>query len=128
MAYTGIQATVDFYIVREADLTNEITDILTSMTRASKDCANLATNTAAERNEVRSEYDPGTDEYKDAMDDVNSKYQTKLSEINAWESELETQKQSLETELKATTTSKESFQAALKQNVTTDSKYGSQGQ
>lgn len=45
MSFTGIQATVDFYTMREADLTNQMTDIMTAITRAAQQTSSLATET-----------------------------------------------------------------------------------
>ena len=127
MAFTGIQATVDFYTVRESDLTNQLTDIMTEITRKSKDTSSLTQEECKNKDAVRGEYTAGTDEYHDAMQEVTDDYDMKLAEITTWENELEVQKGQIETELKATTAYKESFQSALKQNVQSDMKYGGGG-
>lgn len=127
MASTGLLDTVNLYTMREADLTNQLSDIVMSINRASKDSMKLLDKTGKEKSEVREQYETGSDEYKDAMQEVQDEYEYSLAKINQWESELEVKKENLETEIKATTVAKEGFQAALKQNVTKDHQYGGNG-
>lgn len=124
MSFVGIQANLNFYTEREADLTDELSDILTNITQATRKISNITEEEAELRGEVREQYDPGSDEYKDAMQKIQDDHTMKLADISEWESELETQKQQIETELKATTSYKESFTAVLKQNVQKDFKFG----
>lgn len=127
MASTGLLETVNMYIRREADLTNQLSDIVVSINRASTDSLNLLTKTNAEKADVRKQYEAGSDGYKDAMAKVQDDYETSLAVINQWESELSVEKENLETQIKAATVAKEGFQAALKQNVTKDHQYGGSG-
>lgn len=127
MASTGLLETVNMYTRREADLTNQLSDIVVSINRASTDSLNLLQKTSKEKTDVRKQYEAGTDAYKDAMAEIQDEYETSLAVINQWESELTVQKENIETELKASTTAKEGFQAALKQNVTKDHQYGGSG-
>lgn len=123
MSFTGIQATVDFYTAQEGYLTNEMTDIMMKITRASKDTTKLTEETSEQKDEVRQAYDPKSDEYKEAMSQIEDDYELKLAEITEWESELQTKKDELETEIKATTSYEQSFTSMLKQNVSNDFKY-----
>ena len=124
MSYAGIQATVNFYTLREADLTNELTNIMTNITQASGDSMDLVQSTNQSKAEVRNTYTPGTSEYEAQMAQINDGYDLKLAQITDWEKELETKKQTLETEIQATTSYKESFKSSLKQNIQKDFKYG----
>lgn len=124
MSFVGVQATVNFYTEREADLTNQLTDIMTDITQATKQIANITEDEANQKGDVRDAYDPESEEYENAMEKIRDEHAVKLAEISEWESELETQKQAIETELKATTSYKESFMGVLKQNVQKDFKFG----
>jgi Siphovirus Gp157. len=124
MSFTGIQAVVDFYTMQEANLTNQMTDIMMAITRASGEIAGIAIDFRDQRNAVRNAYNRDSSAYKDAMDEIQDDYELKLAEITAWESELETKKDALEAEIKATSSYKDSFQQALKQNIQSDFKYG----
>lgn len=124
MAFTGIQGTIDFYTQQEADLTNQITDILMSETLASRQTTQIADQSVNERTVVKNSYDAGSQQYDDAMAEIQDNYQLQLAKITSWESELQTKQQQLETQLKAVTSYKESFMGALKQNVQKSFKYG----
>ena len=124
MSYASIQSTVDLYTQREAQLTNHLSDILNSVALATRQSGTLADKASTSRRAVMAEYDKDDDEYKPAMDEIQNEYQDNLAHISSWESELEIQKEEMETEIQATSTYKESLLAALKQNVQKDSKYG----
>lgn len=127
MSYAGIQATVNFYTLREADLTNELTEIMTSITQASSETMDIVESTNESKADVRNTYESGTSEYEAQMEQINDDYDIKLAQITDWEKELEAKKQVLETEIQATTSYKESFKSALKQNIQKDYKYGDGG-
>lgn len=130
MAFTGIQGTIDFYTQQEADLTNQITDILMSETLASRETTEIANQSVNQRTMVKNEYTSSDGQitniqgYDDAMADIQDNYQLQLAKISSWESELQTKQQQLETQLKAITSYKESFMGVLKQNVQKSFKYG----
>lgn len=127
MSYAGIQSTVNLCTMREADLTNQLTDIMTEITRACKDTSKLAEVASASREAVKGEYSPDSTEYEQAMDDIQEEYELNLAQISSWESELEAQKEEKETEIQATGAYKESFMSALKQNIQKDYKFGGNG-
>lgn len=129
MAFTGIQTTIDFYTQRESELTNKITEILMSETMASRETSQIASDSIDKRTVVENTYQGHTDNpgYSAAMAEIQDEYQLQLAKITSWESELEVEQHNLETELKATTAYKESFQSVLKQNVQTSFKYGDGG-
>lgn len=124
MSCSGIQATVNFYTAREADLTHDLTDIMMDITLATKESSKIIAETTNNRAAVKEQYESGTDEYDEAMQAVQDDYNLKLADITAWESELETQKETMETEIQATKSYKDSFTEVLKQNIKTDFKYG----
>lgn len=128
MSFVGIQATVDFYTAQEADITNQLSDIMTSITQATKQSSsvleeeNEAKDAVYEKANSDSTY-ANSNQYNSDLQKVTDEYQVKLADITEWESELQTQKQTLQTQLQATTSYKESFTSALKQNVQSDFKY-----
>lgn len=127
MSFTGIEATINFYTQQESDLTNQVTDILFEITQAGKKSQALVVQTTNERQSVRDAFDSDDPGYDTAMSEINDEYQLKLSDISAWESELETKKSTLETSLKTATSYKESLLAMVKSNVQKDFKYGQSG-
>lgn len=124
MSIAAIQSTVNLYTLQESDLTNQLSDILTQITRASGEISDLSEETGNLRAQVKEQYEPGTDDYKSAMENIQYDYELELAEIQQWESQLETEKSMLQTELEAISTYKESFKSVLKQNVQSDFKYG----
>ena len=127
MAFTGMQATINLCIVREGQLTNELTDIMTQMTQACRETAQQAEEVSAAKRNIRTDYEYGVIDdttYQDRKDEVQEEYELALAQLTAWESELESQKNELETEIQATTAYKESFLSAAKQNIQKDFKYG----
>lgn len=128
MSFTGIQTTVDFYLMQEATLSNELTDIMTKITQATNQISEVSTYTSQQREAVKAECPDNTSaQYKAAMDDIESEYECKLSNISAWESELQVEKEAKQTEIQATRSYAESFKSALKENIQKDFKYGGAG-
>lgn len=127
MGSANILDTVNFYTVRVADITNELTDIMTSLTRETRKSTALAQKTNDERAAVKSEYEVGSDEYDAAMDDIDHKYEVKLADISQWESELQGEKTEKEVEAKEANGNLETYKAILKQDVQTDGRYGGGG-
>lgn len=124
MSYTGIQSTVNLYTMREADLTNQMTDIMTDITQAMRETGELAEIKSTARQVIMGDSSLDDEERKAALAEIQDEYETNLAQISSWESELEIQKEQMETEIQATTAYKESFMSALKQNIQKDYKYG----
>lgn len=125
MSFTGMQATVDFYTVQKNDLTNEITDIMMQITQATNQISKLSVSTSQAREEARAYYgDVTSSSYQFAIAEIEDNYETNLSVIQAWETELQTQKDTKQVELQATASYIESFKSAEKENIQKDFKYG----
>lgn len=127
MSFTGIQATINFYTIEQANLTNQLTDIMQDITSASSKTSKIATSVAEKRGWVRETYPSDSDAYDDVMDEIENEFETQMAVINSWENELATKKDLLQTQLQATTSYKESFTAALKTNVQGGFKYAQGG-
>lgn len=122
MSFAGIQATVNFYTLQEASLTGQLDAIMTQISQASSQTSELAQQTEEKKTSVYNAN--GSSDYTSEIEEIQNEYELKLSEITSWENQLEIKKTTLETELKATTSYKESYTSALKQNVQSDFKYG----
>ena len=127
MSCSGIQSTVNLCTMREAQLTNELTDIMTNITQACRETSDLATITSSARESIEGDKTLTDDAKYKALDKVQDDYELNLAKISSWENELEIQKKQKETEIQATSSYKESFMSALKQNVQKDYKYGGSG-
>lgn len=124
MAIAAIQTLLDLYTLQESSLTDQMSDISMDITLASRQMSQLAQKTSDKKTEVKTKYDSSDDEYKEEMDDIQDEYDMKLSEIQAWETELETKKDNLKVELEAIQNYKESYTSIQKKNIQNDFKYG----
>lgn len=124
MAIAAIQTLLDLYTLQESSLTDQMSDISMDITLASRQMSKLAQNTSDKKTEVKTKYDSSDDEYKDEMDEIQDEYDMKLSEIQAWETELETKKDNLKVELETIQNYKESYTSIQKKNIQNDFKYG----
>ena len=73
-------------------------------------------------------YDPdygyGTDEYMIIIENFENEHEYELANLNAWESELEIEKNNLETRLNELTSYESSWQKLLQTNIKNDFSYG----
>ena len=76
-------------------------------------------------------YDPdygyGTDEYSEMLLQLQNDHEFELANINAWESELEVQKESLETQLNEINGYESAWQKLLLSNIKNEFMYGGIG-
>jgi hypothetical protein len=124
MAYAGLLATVNLYTAEKADLTSQLSTIMESISRATGESSQISSDEASEQSALAAKYGTDSTEYEVANDELEHKYDAQLKAINAWESELQVQKQNLETQVQEVSSYLESFQSALKDNVKKDFKYG----
>lgn len=129
MTIATVQQTLLLYSMEKANITQDLEDIMNKITSATSKSTDLMASTNEKRTYYAqlAEQNPemaDTTEYKNDVAAVESDYQLQLAEINAWESQLEQQKNHKETELKAVTSFEESWTAVLKKNIQNDFKYG----
>lgn len=116
---SGLLITSDTCISLISDLTNELTDIQTEITRESKNELSLLTTTNTKRANIRKQFKSGTEEYKKAMDEIDDNYEFELAKLNVWESQLNQEKQRLQDQIQANGAYKNGFDGMLKQSVST---------
>jgi len=129
MAVAGINETILQYQMESNSITSQLTTVMFKITSATKNDVDLTQKTNKNRAYLANlvQTNPtyaDTTEYKVASAAVEDDYQVQLAEINSWESELEQQKNSLETRAKEVSSFQESWTAALKQNIKKDFTYG----
>lgn len=130
MAESSLLCVIQSCQMREAELTTQVTAILSKIIENSNKQCLVSEEETTQKAAIYQYWSTATTSSSTEQDDLSAledDYQLKLSEITSWESELETQKQTLETELQATTAYCESFKAVLKQNISSDFKYGGGG-
>lgn len=134
MSHASLSATVSLTIMQQDQLTAQLSDIMGDITMATRQSSKTSNKEATALSSLKAEYakavaDPKTyaadyAKYQDEKDDLEKDFQCELSKITEWESELETQKSTLETEIQATSAYKDSFTSLLKTNIQKDYKYG----
>jgi len=76
-------------------------------------------------------YDPnvgyGTDDFTDILIDLQNSHEFEMGSLTAWESQLEAQKEQLETQLNEVTQYESSWQKLLQQNIKNEFSYGGTG-
>lgn len=126
MASSSILGLCDLYLAQKNELTCEATDILMSITSASRKESTLASETEKSKNVLKTEYQAGTiDEtaYESGKDEIQNDYEMKLSVINTWEKELEMKKSNIETQAQEAQAYLDSYRSVLKTNTQKDYKY-----
>lgn len=129
MAEANLIGTVDFYIMRRDDLTAEVSDITSELVKETKQSVNLATDFNNQKAAVGEQYtDKSSDDYKNAMAEVQDQYNLKLADITALETELQNKKTQDEAEIKEITSYIDGARSMTKENIKKDFTYGDASQ
>jgi len=129
MSIAALNGTLLMYTQEKADLTSRLMSIMGDLNVATANSTDLMEQTGEKRAyyNQKAEADPtyaDSTEYKVTSDAVESDYQLQLANINSWESQLNTEKSNVETELKVVTTYEENWTTLLKENIKKDFTYG----
>jgi hypothetical protein len=69
----------------------------------------------------------GTDEYSEMLLELQNDHEFEMASINSWESELELQKENLETQLNEVSSYENTWQKLLQTNIKNEFAYGGTG-
>lgn len=69
----------------------------------------------------------GTDEYSEMLLELQNDHEFEMASINSWESELELQKENLETQLNEVSSYEKTWQKLLQTNIKNEFAYGGTG-
>ncbi len=69
----------------------------------------------------------GTDEYSEMLLELQNDHEFEMASINSWESELELQKENLETQLNEVSSDENTWQKLLQTNIKNEFTYGGTG-
>ena len=69
----------------------------------------------------------GTDEYSEMLLELQNDHEFEIASINSWESELELQKENLETQLNEVSSYENTWQKLLQTNIKNEFTYGGTG-
>ncbi len=129
MAVSNLHERLLFFTQQKSIINTKLSNIQMQQLSASKSVASKQ----QEYNNKISElyYDPdygyGTDEYSEMLLQLQNDHEFELANINAWESELEVQKESLETQLNEINGYESAWQKLLLSNIKNEFMYGGIG-
>lgn len=142
MAVANLNEIIQSYIRRRNSINLDLTNYSTQKTLATAQTADLASWKASRYVAIRAEYKnifsnqykdkdeyTYTDylelpEYQDEISYVDSYYEAKTEDLTAWETQLDNQITTINTELAEINSYLESFKQMLSSNIKTDYNYG----
>lgn len=130
MAISNIHETLLMYTKQKSTINEQLSGIMFDMVSASRKSAELQQQYNQKLQDVY--YDPdygyGTDEYMVIVEQYENDHEFELSALEAWESELELEKNNLETRLNEITSFENTWTKLLQTNIKNDFSYGGVGQ
>ena len=130
MAISNIHETLLMYTKQKSAINEKLSDVMFNMVSASRKTADLQQQYNQKLQDAY--YDPdygyGTGEYMVIIEQYENDHEFELSTLEAWESELELEKNNLETQLNEITSFENSWTKLLQTNIKSDFSYGGAGQ
>ena len=130
MAISNIHETLLMYTKQKSTINEQLSGIMFDMVSASRKSAELQQQYNQKLQDVY--YDPdygyGTDEYMVLVEQYENDHEFELASLEAWESELELEKNNLETRLNEITSFENTWTKLLQTNIKNDFSYGGVGQ
>lgn len=122
MAYAGIQTMLLAYKMQKSDKEFELMQITNQRAQATKDSGALAENYEAKKAEL----DKDDPDYETQVDELDDKYNLELSDIAAWEDELQQKESNCNTQISLLDGYINTWTSALQSNIKTSHTYGNQ--
>lgn len=130
MAISNIHETLLMYTKQKSAINQQLSDVMMDLMSASRKSAENQQQYNQKLQDLY--YDPdygyGTDEYMIILETYENEHAFDLESLEAWESELELEKNNLETQLNEITSFENSWTKLLQQNIKNDFSYGAVGQ
>lgn len=127
MAICNLQETLLMYTKQKAMINNELSDIMFNMTAATRETTELQDKYNQKVQYYYSLYEGDSDlsdEYDELMEELEAEHEFDLANLEAWESELESEKNNYETRLNMITQYESSWEQLLSTNIKNDFSYG----
>ena len=129
MAIANFQEKLLFFTRQKSRISNQLSNVQMNQLAATKKIS----QSQMEYNQVLQDlyYDPdygyGTEEYSEVLLQLQNDHEFELASLNAWESELDIQKENLETQLNEINGYETAWQKLLMQNIKVDFTFGGSG-
>lgn len=129
MSISNIQEKLLFFTMQKSKLNTKLSDIQMRQMSATRD---QSTSQLAYNKSLQDlYYDPvigyGTEEYTEVLVQLQSDHEFEMANLTAWESELENQKETTETQLNEVQNYENSWQKLLSNNIKVEFSYGGVG-
>lgn len=129
MAIANLQEKLLFYTQQKSRISSKLSDIQMRQLSATRSSATQQQEYNAKLRDLYYDenYGYGTDEYSEILLELQNDREFEMASINAWESELELQKDNLETQLNEITGYESAWQKLILSNIKNDFLYGGSG-
>jgi hypothetical protein len=129
MAISNLHEKLLFFTMQKSKYSSKLSDIQMKQLSASQ----TAIQKQQEYNQKLSalyydeEFGYGTDEYAEMLLELQNEHEFELASLNSWESQLDLEKETVETQLNEVTQYEASWQKLLQQNIKVEFSYGGGG-
>lgn len=129
MAIANLQEKLLFYTQQKSNISMQLSDVQMQQLSATKQVQTKQQNYNNELSALYydEDYGYGTDEYNEQYEILTEEHEMEMASINSWESQLELEKENLETQLNEISTYETSWQKLLSTNIKNDFSYGGTG-
>lgn len=129
MTISNFQEKLLFYTQQKSRISMQLSDVQMRQLSASKNIQTKQQEFNAKLSDLYydEEFGYGTDEYQEMLVQLQSEHEFELASINSWESQLDIEKENLETQLNEIQSYESTWQKLLQAAIKTDFVYGGIG-
>jgi len=126
MAIANLQEKLLFFAKQKSQISLQLSDVQMKQLSASKSVQTKQQEYNAKLSDLYydEDYGYGTDEYSEMLLELQNEHEFELASINSWESQLDIEKENLETQLNEIQNYESSWQKLLQTNIKNDFSYG----
>ena len=129
MSIANLQEKLLFYTRQESRINLQLSNIQMNQLSATRSSATKQQEYNQKLSALYYDEDHGygTDEYSEMLLELQNDHEFEMASINSWESELELQKENLETQLNEVSSYENTWQKLLQTNIKNEFTYGGTG-
>lgn len=126
MSIANLQEKLLFYTKQKSRISNQLSNIQMNQLSATRSSATKQQEYNAKLTALYydEDYGYGTDQYSEMLLELQNDHEFEMASINSWESELELQKENLETQLNEISGYESAWQKLLVSNIKSEFVYG----
>lgn len=129
MSIANLQEKLLFYTRQKSQINLQLSNIQMNQLSATRSSATKQQEYNQKLSDLYYDEDHGygTDEYSEMLLELQNDHEFEMASINSWESELELQKENLETQLNEVSSYENTWQKLLQTNIKNEFTYGGTG-